>query len=323
MATFPNLVVVYACACVCFCFGLENQKIVPLHRLIELFLAESFSIVGSLSYNINLDEKKKDEQAWKNLSELKFAKYEEKEIRVDQVMPHLLQWRLQEQESEKKKVESDASSNKDSTDINGYLFCHNRRLTDGALNHNNGVHSEQKRIFLNESHLYSLLTKANHIDPSFQASMRDLVQNLQQKNANLKIKFFSAPPKKLQRSREKTQVQYAHKDFPNSMELCDLIRCSIVCDSASGMFVAIKGVVGLIEAGKGGVIIQVLRTKNGAKIAYNFNGPEDATYWDYKINVLTVDKKAGFHMVGEVQFIHNSIFDAKRKLSLRFFFVLL
>ena len=61
----------------------------------------------------------------------------------------------------------------------------------------------------------------------------------------------------------KAQTEYAHKRFPSTSSIVDLVRCSVTFNSVAEMIRALADFEDKIDKHEAGCVIDVLRIKNG------------------------------------------------------------
>ena len=245
--------------------------------------------VGEDMFKAISNEAKQDPKSWQTLVNLEYHEYENLSARLDDLPKHLAKWRLKQMEIQASTTETDEKTDATSQCMmNEDLFVERRRLTDPIVETKNlnAMTLDQMKSDMTTSHLHSIMAKAKCLDPLFQSEVSAFVKTL-----SCKCEYIATSTKKFARSQEKTQINYSSKKYPTCMELTDVLRCTVVFESAADMLAANNAFKEMVESGKCGRIIMILRCKNGMKMAKHFTGAENSVYCDLKWNIVIVDEK--------------------------------
>eukprot|EP01083_Nonionella_stella_P222736 794511_1 len=110
----------------------------------------------------------------------------------------------------------------------------------------------------------------------------------------------------MERSRAKTENDYAQEIYPTSACVLDFNRCALVFDDIGTLLMGLNRFTNRVKHYESGNIIGIVRVKNGF-VDYN----KETQYADIKLNVLI--KGARLNIVGEVQFLLQRMLDFKKK----------
>ena len=104
----------------------------------------------------------------------------------------------------------------------------------------------------------------------------------------------------------KAATDYNEKEYPYTVNVIDLIRCSVTVETPKQLHDFIDAFYQTIGSKKGGCIKSLLRIKNGFNKLEN---TESIHYCDLKCNVFV--EWGGMALVGEIQFLLNFMLCAK------------
>eukprot|EP01083_Nonionella_stella_P019777 54894_1 len=152
-------------------------------------------------------------------------------------------------------------------------------------------------------YLSKLLLTAHIVDSDFQAD----VQRLFNPDGE-KIKFSSGPVKLLARCKAKAENDYRNEAYPTSAHVLDINRCALTFSSVADMLSSIKLLQQKIKLGQSGVVIEIVRIKNGFT-----EYVQQPQYADVKLNVM-IRGAHGINIIGELQLLLDAMGDYKHSV---------
>eukprot|EP01084_Bolivina_argentea_P287027 492466_1 len=151
-----------------------------------------------------------------------------------------------------------------------------------------------QNIYLNE-----MLFNANILDDTFQKHVKQIVNEIKNKNPEIMVKYRAGPIKKLDRAQTKVSNDYIDAKFPTAAKVIDLNRCALQFDDIKALLLFLNEFEQKIQSKDNQYCIKsIVRSKNGWA-AFNEDSP---SYTDIKLNVL-VKTSTGLSLLAEMQFL--------------------
>ena len=178
-------------------------------------------------------------------------------------------------------------------------------------------------------YLSNLIITANSLNSIFHDTMRnvmlkDINDNESDSNSNiLNYEYKEGPLKDISRCQAKSESDYSDRPFPNSANLIDIIRCSIVYENSIDLVNDMNNIKNRIDKGDT-CIKKILRIKNKFLVnkeeyfeaKKNSEKKDDENEWlynygDIKFNVLI--EYNNMSLIGEIQFLLSMMLNNKKK----------
>ena len=226
--------------------------------------------------NVKKEEEKKVD-GWKELVD--FSSYQNskyKDIRQDIIIPDCIEPSM------------------------GELELHLATLSMG-----NGENYDSLSQANTKQYLTKCLISAHAMNGEFQKVMKSVLK---------KYGLYQSAPVKLEdRCVIKAQTDYINKKYPSSANICDILRCSVTCDTPQMLLNAVNELTEQIKNGEIEGLVEVIRIKNGFENIKKWKNANDATYCDVKINIVFKDvNNTKVSMITEVQFLLKWLLHAKK-----------